>query len=222
MNESQFLITTAISVATLITTIITAFYLYRTYRTGQSQTSTSLAINQFNIYYNEFVDFVKEAENLKFGDESSNLSVVGLSDIPNRYNGINYIATLNFTTDRMKYILQNTKTLNERSLRSNFREGILYPLSRFYDRLYKFLLRIKNDDVLIQNYKNILYMYVERDLLQTYFRVCNNTHGPELLYDLTPFKTQAYDANSFYGINRFFIENNCFQYNNLTFYQETL
>lgn len=210
-------ITTLINIGSLFVAIITLIYLFKTYKTSQRQTSMSLAINQYNIYHSEFKDFLEEAKNLRFRSESLNLNQVGLADATTKYNGLNYIEIFLCTIPGSIW----REKLAEFKLEHSFRSGVLFPLTLYHDRLYDFLCRINNDPILSGNYKGILYNYIERDLLQAYFRICNNTFRDSLEHNILEFSTNAYDAKSFYAINDFYINNNAFRYKSLQFYQNT-
>ena len=106
---------------------------------------------------------------------------------------------------------------------NDFRHNVLFPLERYYDRLLHFLQSVKVDTTMEEYYKEIIYTKVERDILQTYFRICNCTLAniSKLDYDISIFSTSMYDTTSFYRINDFYKENKIFQYKDLTFYQRT-
>ncbi len=211
------LIPDAINVAMLIATSVMAILMYKTFKSGQEQTSISLGINQYHIYYTEFKDYVEEAKNLKFDDESDVLSKAGISNIKARFDGLNYIPAFLF----LRNLHENRVTRPDEELIDGFRFGVLFPLTRYYDRLFEFLQRIQNDEVLSERYKKILFMHAEKDLLQNYFRICNYTYANILWYNIEPLKTQGFDYKPFYHINDLYIQNNLFQFKSLDFYKTT-
>lgn len=44
---------------------------------------------------------------------------------------------------------------------SDFRLNILFPLARYYDKLYHFFLRVKEDSSINDNHRRTLYYYAE-------------------------------------------------------------
>ena len=162
--------------------------------------------------------FIEEAKQIEFQQPYGNLFIAAINP-PEYGNGINYIH-LFIRVPVMYY--KCDKNLEEKKQKlDNFRHCILFPLSRYYHRLYSFLVRIKNDKVLGLDYQNMLYNYIERDLLQNYFRIFNNKTSGNIDYDLSIFDTELYKSKSFYLINNFYIENNAFQHEDLNFYTHT-
>lgn len=194
---------------------IMAKYMYKTFTGGQKQTEISLAINQFNIYHFELQGLIEEAKNIKFYSDLDliNGKLKSLSPAYDKANGINYIEVFSMLTNPSYDLKNNQDMIND------FRHNVLFPLVRYYDKLFYYLNRVKNDKVLNHDYRNILYNHIESDLLQVYFRICNHCHGTYMTVDLSIFKTEVFDPESFYMINRFFIENKTFQYKDLNFYQ---
>ncbi len=217
-SENINLLMLLVNFLILIVYAFMAKYMYRTFIGGQKQTETSLAINQFNIYHTELQGLIEEGKNIKFHSDMDEGILKTLNYQFIKSNGIEYISAFTIATDTLQDTLKNDK--NSQAIINDFRHNVLFPLSRYYDKLFHFLNRVKIDKVLNQDYKNILYNYIERDILQTYFRVCNNcVEGYYMTVDLTPFKTIKYDPETFYRINKFYIENEIFQYKDLAFYK---
>lgn len=204
----------------LIVYALMAKYMYSTFTGGQKQTEISLSINQFNIYHFELQGLIGEGKNIKFRSDLNEGILKTLDYQFINSNGIEYISVFTIATDTLKYTL-NKNNENSQVVINDFRNNVLFPLSRYYDKLFHFLNRVKADKVLNQDYRNILYNYIERDVLQTYFRVCNNCFQDFMTVDLLPFKTIKYDTETFYKINKFYIENKIFQYKDLQFYKDT-
>lgn len=213
--------TTADTINTLIliTYIVTAWVIYRTFKEGKRQTTISLSISQYNILYKELIDLIDDAKSLKFKSDLGNEAHVNIRTRIDEANGINYIALFLFTANDNKFIQSQP---DGQSHINDFRHNILFPLVRYYDRLHYFLETVIKDDVLEANHKKYIYNKMERDLLQTYFRVCNYrfmSNEPD--YNLRTFETEKFSADSFYKINSLFIEKNLFQFKDLDFYKRT-
>jgi len=201
----------------LIVYALMARYMYKTFTSGQKQTEISLAINQFKIYHFELQGLIEEAKNIKFRSDSvlSNEKLESLISSFNNSNGISYIYVFSMLTNPQYGLKNNQNMIND------FRHNVLFPLIPYYAKIFSYLKRVKNDKVLNIDYKNILYYQIERDLLQTYFRICNNCHSNYKTVNLSIFKTEAFDPETFFIINRFYIENDIFLFNDLKFYQNT-
>lgn len=202
----------------LITYIVTVWVIYKTFKEGKRQTTISLSISQYNILYKELLDLIEDAKNIKFKSDLGEEAHVNIRTRIDEANGIYYIPLFLFTSSGVKFLKKDdaAKHIND------FRHNILFPLVRYYDRLYQFLEIVIKDEILEPNHKNYIYNKVERDLLQTYFRVCNYQFMSEKPdYDLIPFETEKFNADSFYRINKLFIEKNLFQFKDLEFYKET-
>jgi len=235
-----FIWTTADTINSLILIVytVTAYFIYNTLKVGQRQldegqkqfeegqklTKTSLALSQFNIYNDELKNFINDAKNIKFQSSTDENTNKKLKQDMLEANGIFYISLFSFIYTAK--VLLNTKD-DEESRKvnetvSDFRHNVLFPLERFYDRLLHFLNSVKKDLTMEDSYKQIIYTKVERDLLQTYFRICNyKILGEKLDYDLVIFDTTVYNSKSFYRINQFYIDNTAFNYKDLTFYNKT-
>jgi hypothetical protein len=208
----------------LIVYAVMAYLMYITYRNGQKLSKAGLSISEYNIIFNDLQSLITEAKEIKF---KSYLNEAQINPIKYRYDqsdGVFYIKLFLFVTLQN----QSNKVIYESEENkfaiSDFRDNVLFPLERFYDKLNDFLFTVHKDVVLEEYHKKFIFKTVERDLLQTYFRVCNNIH-PFLNnkeYQLSHFKTEAYNPEeSFYRINKFYIENKLFNYKDLEFYQTT-
>jgi|GEM_PF-5375890 len=205
-----------INCAILIVYTIMAWYMYRTFEIGFRQTKFSLAINQFGIFNDQLKQFKDEGENIRF-----KLNLYSENDINNftkaveKSNGIYYIEIF--------LLLSHSPNEFTESEINEVRTQILFPLTKYYNRIFKFLEDIYNDNILTDEYKIILFNNIERDILQTYFRVCNNKFGEQKTVDFNIFKTIRFiPEQSFLKINQFYIENNLFKFENLMFYEGTL
>ena len=196
-----------------------AYFLRKTFIEGKKQTKTSLAINQFNIFHDELKGLVVEAKEMRFHTDLGNGILKTLNHEFEKANGIYYIGIFSISSDLKLTLAQDAE--DNRALINDFRHNVLFPLSQYYDKLYHFLNRIKCDETLSLDYKKILYNYIERDILQTYLRVCNYERGNKRHCELSIFKTEVYDQNSFYNINNFYIDNSAFQYKDQAFYIKT-
>jgi len=206
----------------LIIYIITARVIYITFIEGKKQTAISLSISQFNIYYNELLDFFEDGKAIKLHSDLGDKAHPIIKDNIEKVDGINYIYLFLYAE---KYLVEDIDDKNVDRIRNqinDFRHNILFPLEKYYDRLFHFLNSIYKDNILEKNHKNILFNKVERDILQTYFRICNYSFiTNEKNYDLSTFDTPKYNSKSFYKINNLFIENKLFQYKSLEFYCKT-
>lgn len=202
----------------LLISIGTAFFLIKNFFLGQKQTKISLSINQFNIFQKELEGLTKEAKGIKFSSNQQDLTKPYQKHFEES-DGIYYIG-LFLIISHIKYY--NKESQERDALLNDFRHQIIFPLFKYYSKIFQFLNRVKNDEVLSESYKKILYNYIERDILQSYFRISNNKLGNELHYDLSIFETPVFNPNSFYSVNDFYIKNNLFQYQNLNFYITTL
>lgn len=203
----------------LIVYIITAIVIYKTFKSGKEHTMISLSISQHNIYYNELIDFIEDAKNIRFNSYLGDKAHICIKSNIANSNGINYISLFQFTDHYAETIAARDEGHDQID---DFRTSILFPLERYYDRLYYFLETVLKDSILKENHKRIIFNKAERDILQTYFRVCNySVPNGKRQYNLSTFDTGAYSSNSFYRINSFFIDNKLFQYKNLEFYKIT-
>ncbi|MFA6089446.1 MAG: hypothetical protein WC755_06285 [Candidatus Woesearchaeota archaeon] len=207
----------------LIVYVITAFLIYRTFNEGRKQTKISLSINQFNIFYNDLKDLIEDAENIKYKTDLGENANSSTKSYLEKSNGINYIGLFQFTLNTERLINKQLKDDNytDTIQINDFRQNIIFPLGRYYDRLLYFLNSVDKDDILQINHKKIIYNKVERDILQTYFRVCNYQFSGKLDYNLSIFDTDTYKSEMFYRINKFYINKNLFQYKDLEFYCKT-
>ena len=213
-----------INVLILIVYIITAGLIYLTFDQGRRQTGISLSIGQFNIFYDELKDFIDDARSIKFKSDFGNNASPNIKSNIDNSNGINYVQLFAFTSTA-EIITRNKKTDDDSEWNgeiNDFRHNILFPLSRYYDRLFYFINNVYTDKILLDEHKKIIFNKIERDILQTYFRVSNySVYNNQLHYNLSTFDTEVYKSESFYIINKFFIEHNLFQYKDLKFYQMT-
>ncbi len=213
----------------LLAAAISLYFLYKTLREGQKQTKQSnkltkqsLSISQYHIFIEELKYFVERFQNLKFS-----VNPVALpgpeynTDIQNA-NGIDDIKAFRPLIRPITYYFNADRTLND-TRSDEFRHNILFPLYRHYSQLYNFLERVKNDSLLKAEHKRLLYLLLERDLLQTYFRVTINEDPlRKKWYDLAIFDTAAFNSRSLYSICEFYTNNNLFALHTLDFYKETL
>jgi hypothetical protein len=203
----------------LIVYIITAIVIYMTFKGGQEQTSISLSISQHNIYYNELLDFIEDAKNIKFNSYLGDKAHISIRSNIDKSNGIDYMSLFQFTDH---YAATLDRNIDDIEQIDDFRFNVLFPLERYYDRLYYFLNTILKDKILKDNHKRIIFNKVERDILQTYFRVCNYAvPNDKRQYNLSTFDTEKYKSESFYKINQFYIDNRLFQFKDLDFYRKT-
>lgn len=192
-----------------------AYLMNKTFVVGQKQTALSLAINQFNIFQKEFDSFLNEAKNIQFESRLDEVTFISYKESFKKSNGINYIELFQIL-ETIKYYIEPSSEKDK--IINDFRHSVLFRLFKFYDKLYLFLIQIKDDQVLTMQYKLLLYNYIERDILQIYFRVSNYVFNNNLHFDLTMLQTLAYDPKTFYDINNFYIDNDIFQYQLLDFY----
>jgi len=215
---------------TVLVGAITAYILLRTLKEGQKQskegqrqTGYSLAINQYNIQFQDLMGIINKFKEINFKENFKKYKVdeniyplnfrYGLNDA----NGINTAMIYLFIIFSIPYKNETTK-----DQLFNFRLHILFPLLREYKSLLHFLNEIKDDTLLSQSHKNKFYKIIERDVLQSYFRICNNHTLPvaEPDYDLSCYPKN--NIEDFCAINEFYIANSAFQYNTLEFYQNTI
>lgn len=213
---------TWISLGGFCISIITAIFLIINFFQNRNLAKTSLAINQFNIYYNSLKDFIDEAKKIQFKPEYEDEEVHPIvKQHMEKSNGIWYIQLLMFVSHMSHLDIKPDEKLKSQMF--NFTYCVLAPLVRYYDKLLHFLNAVYDDTVLADRYKKIIFNKVEQELLQIYFRVCNNVRWQEKKeYDLSKFKTVGFDTSIFYEINSFYIKNKLFQYKNLEFYIKTL
>jgi len=214
-----------VGIVNIMVVAITAIILYRTLKEGQrqsdesrKQTSYSLAINQYNIVYQDLKGIHKKFEELNFKEilKKSNIAETNLPQSSRQgieeANGLNIPMIYLFRP----FLHPTNKSLKEEGI-GFFRFNIIFPLLREYVSLFDFLKDVKNDKILSIEYKNRLYKIIERDILQSYFRICNYRRFTNMKYYLS--SLQPEDLEDFYAINNFYIENNLFQYNPLDFYE---
>ena len=214
-------VTNWISFWGLFLSLITAGFLIANFFISRTITSTSLAINQFNIYNDELKSFKEEAKNIKF-EQKFKYPMITPEDFE-KSNGVSYITLFTFSTDENIISNHNSDiTLDPNYLDiALFRSSVIFPLERFYAKLSHLLEKILKDKILLKRYKAILFSRIERDLLQDYFRICNYEFFEKRLYNLSIFKSEGYNSNKFYKINQFYIANNLFDYEDLKFYKTT-
>lgn len=233
----------AISCLGFLIAFITLIIFWRTLKAGQAQVNElhiqtlnnqkqaeySLAQNQYNIYRQELEFIIETFKTLKFSD-AKNQFPASYADAFNKANGIN--------TDMIKIfafllVIEVSQITNEQ--RVAFKMQIFQPLIWNYQRLLRFLVKIKDDNILSNIYKDMFYEKIEHDLLQSYFRICNNqTTDRGKDYDLKKIFTRKYKdewqtlagdkkwIDEFYRVNNFYIENHTFRFKDLHFYQTTL
>lgn len=211
------------------TTAISLFFLYKTLKNSQQQASNSqqlteksLSIDQYQIYSTELNYLVKMFQELRFQVDDQKLPGIPLQENLATSNGISYIRVFNVVMRGTYYFRQEGQTLIPAQVHE-FRHQILFPLYRLYSILHNFLTRVQDDALLKPEHKGIIYLIVERDLLQHYFRICNNVdYNQSPSYDLSIFDTRAFNSQSLYAINEFYIRHRLFSLHDLTFYQQTL
>ena len=207
-----------INLLILVVYAVMAFLMWRTFKEGQRQSNVSLSIGQFNILNKELEGLNTEAQNFKFKSEMEEVQFKPFRHAFETSNGIYYIDLFNIL-DTIKFYHEPSD--EKRNYVNDFRHNILFPLTRFYDKLFDFLQRIKTDTTINNEHRKILYYYIERDLLQTYFRICNYQFGGTLKCRLTDIETEKFKESLFHRINDFYRTNNLFQFKDLNFYQMT-
>jgi hypothetical protein len=210
-----------INFAILIVYFITAIVIFITFWEGKKQTKISSSIGQYNIMKDEFSDFLEDAKNLKFNSKLIENADESIKPDLQNVNGIDYIPLFMFATDNT--VLSSLKKGDNDENKQDFRHNIIFPLERYYDKLYNYILSVVKDEILEQSHKDIILKKIERDILQTYFRVCNYGIGinGENFYQIHSFKTEKFNPDSFYRINKLYTDKKLWQYKNLEFYQET-
>lgn len=216
-----------INICLVLVGLYTAIILFRTLKEGQrqskeaqQQTGYSLAINQYNILYQDLVGITKRFAELNFKEIIKKDNVIETSFLGKFHQGIEEANGMNISMIYLfrPFLHPENEKLTEAEI-IHFRIYILFPLLREYVSLYDFLKEVKSDKILSDEYKNRFYKIIERDILQSYFRVCNYSYFNDILkYNFS--KLQKVDLVDFFAINNFYIENNLFQYNNLEFYQQ--
>lgn len=232
-GENFNILSVVVQALILGATITYVILVYKTLRAGQRQaneantlTKQNLAINQFEIYNDEFKSIIQLFEKLKFSVDFNlincnpgRLNGTDFKNWVNQSNGIDYINAFHILTFR-DYFLEESGSLNLYRL-NEFRYNIIFPLVRHYIVLLNFLNRVKDDEILTVDYQKIFYLRVERDLLQHYLRICNNEFIPGTKwYDLSIFDTEVFDSKEFYVINKFYNNNKSFQMWSWNFYKE--
>lgn len=205
----------------VIAYFITAIIMYLTLDEGRKQTKISLSISQFNILDNLLSDFINEAKTITFKSELEDDSFLNniLKSHP-ELSGIYYMPLLIIAlNNRLGVMLRD----GEIDRLNNYRHNIVFPLVGYYDKLYGFIIDVIKDEVITEKYKKMLLKKVEREILQTYFRVCNYSviNDGVLAYNLNPLETENFDLDSFYKINKLYIDKGLFEYKDLDFYKET-
>jgi hypothetical protein len=213
----------------VLTAALSIYFLYRTLKEGQKQanesnelTKQNLSISQYQIYMEEMKYFINLFQNLKFAVNPNALPGTDFQTNISNYNGIDYIELFGPVMGHHNYFTtMNEIPFNKRV--NEFRHNIIFPLFRKYSQLHNYLERIKADSVLKVDHKKLLYLLIERDILQTYFRICNNEDPlNQKSYNLSTFDTPVFQSNSFYDVNQFYIDNSLFSLHSLKFYKETL
>jgi hypothetical protein len=197
---------------------VMAILMWKTFKEGQRQSNISLSISQFNILNKEFEGLLSEAQNMKFKSELEDLQLKPFRHSFEKSNGIYYISLFTIL-DTIKYYKDPSDEKENYII--DFRHNVIFPLSRFYDKIHHFLQRVQIDKTINDDHKRILYYYIERDLLQTYFRVCNHRFGNILQCSLADIETEVFKEAAFHEINVFYKRNSLFQFKNLNFYETT-
>lgn len=192
--------------------------MWKTFKEGQRQSNVSLSISQFNILNKEFEGLLSEAQNMKFKSELEELPLKPFRQAFEKGNGIYYIELFEIL-NTIKYYQEPSD--EKRKCIIDFRHNVIFPLSRFYDKIHHFLQRVQIDKTINDDHKRILYYYIERDLLQTYFRVCNYRFGNILHCSLAEIETKVFTEEAFHEINIFYKKNSLFQFKSLNFYETT-
>lgn len=202
-----------INLLILIVYAIMAIFMYQTLKEAQKQTTYTLAINQFNIFNSELQEFITEGKNIKFNSNFA-LNTQSYYNCIDNSNAIQYI--------RLFPLPKQIAKEDEEQFINDFRVYVLFPLSRYYDKIYKFILQVEEDNIMTTKYKNSILYALERDILQTYFRVCNNQFGKRPTVDFENFKTIKFiPEDSFFKINQYYIANQKFSFESLGFYKDT-
>jgi hypothetical protein len=212
----------------LITAAISLYFLYKTLKSGQRQADESneltlqnLSISQYQIYTEELKYFFEVFQSLKFKVEDHKFPDPDYLAQIKSADGIAYIQVFRILLTNSYFLKADSSLITERV--DEFRHKIVFPLFRNYGMLYNFLSRVKSDQLLKNEHKKIIYLIVERDLLQHYFRLCNNEDPlRKKSYDLSLFDTPVFQSQSFCAINQFYVDNGVFSLHTLEFYKETL
>lgn len=204
----------------LLTPIIALFsviLLIFTLSDSQKYNSRQLAINEYNILFQDFELIKIKLEKLKFEVDTNGFSDSFKKSLEES-DGINYISLF---SQFLNFELGNKNDTNQ--LIGKFRIGVIFPFIRNYKNLGIFLNEVIQNDVLSDRYKAKFYIKVEQQLLQCYFRICNNIDQlGKPNYDLSLFDSEVYKSAEFLEINDLYIKNNLFQMNDLDFYIKTL
>jgi len=206
------------NIATPFVAIVTAIVLVQTLRQGQKQHKEGIAINQYNILLDDIKTLIKEFENLRFDLPKEIFSEKEIEEYKNT-NGISY-------HNLFGWFFHKRDTTEIRA--TPFRNSIVFPLIRMYEKLLISLNEIKNDHLLSVNYKKKLFRKIEQDLLQSYLRFCNDTEDVTRKgYDFTVFGVGGFDHRLFFKVNDFYLSNkleptdkNLFQVHDIDFYKK--
>ncbi len=114
----------------VIVSVITAIYLIKTFTQGQKQTKTSLSINQFAIFQKELDGFISEGKQMRFNSNIERILDIYKNDF-SESNGIHYIGLFNILTQINYY---NLESVERQEIINDFRQRILFPLFRYYDK----------------------------------------------------------------------------------------
>jgi hypothetical protein len=206
---------------------------------SRRQTEETLAINQYHVYYKEMKDIIRKFQEIKFTSPEENISALfplyfrqALSATDGMYYKMIELFKIFLPEDRhnlftspedqVKQISELRTPQQILDRKTFFRRQIIRPLIIEYKHLLHFLVDIKNDKLLTDEYRGIFYKKIEFELLQHYFLICNYSKvgNPEVepegfILDVFPENT----LKEFYAINEFYKQHKAFRYWNLKCYQ---
>ena len=204
----------------LIVYAIMACFMLIGLKEGRQQSRVIASTNKYSLYEKELQNLINEAKNIEFKTtlHESNQYYSKAKKLYSNGNGLLYYEPL----VALKVIKDMEQSEELESFKLDFKHSVFSVLLRYYDKLESYLKRVESDLIISEEKKNILYHYVERDILyDSYLRICNNPHD---IYSLSILKID-FDLSLFYKVNNFYINRqpkNLLSYKDLEFYQNTL
>lgn len=186
---------------------------------SQKYNKNLLAMDEYKIMLQDFEIIKLNLENLKFKIKLDQIPEHFENDLRNA-NGVDYIHVFHsfflLNDTQNPFITNITKT----ELKSSFRTNVIFPLVRNYKNVALFIEEVANNKLLESRYKRKLYLKVEQQLLQHYFRICNNIDSSRKQeYNLKVFDSNGFNSNEFFTLNELFIKDDLFQINDLNYYK---
>lgn len=137
----------------LIVYAVMAYLMYITYRNGQKLSKAGLSISEYNIIFNDLQSLITEAKEIKFKSYFNETQLIPIKHRYEQSDGIFYIKLFLFVTSQIPTNKVIYESEQNKFAISDFRDNVLFPLERFYDKLSDFLVTVHKDVVLEEYHK---------------------------------------------------------------------